>query len=131
MEAEAGRLRIDLRSAASVGEPLLPEVRAAVESQWGIEVLNVYGMSEGLYANCCHRSKAAHLPDDLCIVEPVDAAGYPVSAGQRAAKFYLTNLYNFTTPLSRSASQEPSALLAGRYQARKSTLREGAGGGVR
>lgn len=100
-EAQAGRLDLLLKTGGSIGEVLLPELREAIKTTFGIDMLDIYGMSEGLYANVCHLSKQGHLAEDLCIVEPVDAEGRPVPPGKRAAKFYLTNLYNLTTPLIR------------------------------
>jgi phenylacetate-coenzyme A ligase PaaK-like adenylate-forming protein len=52
-----------------------------------------------------------HLPDDLVIVEPVDANGEPVPAGQPAAKINLTNLYNHTQPLIRYEITDAMTLL--------------------
>ena len=42
-----------------------------------------------------------HLSEDLVIVEPVDEQGRPVAPGDRAAKVYLTNLFNRVLPLIR------------------------------
>ena len=100
-EAKAGRLNISLGRAGTSGEPLFPEIRAAVERCWPVRVDNLYRASEGFYAGVCHRSNDGHLPDDLCILEPVDDQGRPVPPGQKAAKFYFSNLYNFTLPLIR------------------------------
>jgi phenylacetate-coenzyme A ligase PaaK-like adenylate-forming protein len=110
-EAAAGRLNIPLEIAQTSGEPLLPEIRAAVESAWPVRVRNIYGASEGFYAGVCHCSNDGHLPDDLCIFEPVDHEGRPVVAGQLAAKYYFTNLYNFTLPIIRLEITDQITLL--------------------
>jgi len=100
-EARAGRLRIAPQVVMSCGEPLLPEARAEVEAAFGVPVLDYWGMSEGMYAMPCGQGAIMHLPDDLCIVEPVDEAGLPVAAGTPAAKILLTNLFNPVQPLIR------------------------------
>ncbi len=99
LEARAGRLRIAPRRVIAISEPLLPEIRAALDEAWGVPIANGYGMSEGAFTGCCGQS--IHLPDDLCLLEPVDSAGRPVSAGTPAARVLLTNLYNPVSPLIR------------------------------
>jgi phenylacetate-coenzyme A ligase PaaK-like adenylate-forming protein len=100
-EAAAGRLRIAPRMVGTTSEPLLPEIREAIAATWGVPLFNALGTTEGLMGGSCSAGRGIHLNDDVCIVEPVDAAGQPVPAGERAAKVYLTNLYNLTTPLIR------------------------------
>lgn len=100
-EARAGRLRIAPRFVGSTAEPLLPEIRKAIEEVWGGAVGNKWACSEGGAAESCGQGRGMHLDDDLCIVEPVDAEGRPVSPGVRSAKIYLTNLYNHALPLIR------------------------------
>ncbi len=101
-EARAGRLRIAPRRVASTAEPLLPEVRAAVEETWQAPIANLWGTSEGgIMALGCYRSDGMHLNEDMVIVEPVDEHGAPVPAGARAAKVYMTNLCNPLQPLIR------------------------------
>jgi phenylacetate-coenzyme A ligase PaaK-like adenylate-forming protein len=99
LEAQAGRLRIAPRRIITISEPLLPELRALLERTWQVPVANAYGMSEGLFSGFCGH--ASHLPDDLCIVEAVDAAGRPVPTGVSAARILVTNLYNRALPLIR------------------------------
>ena len=70
-EADARRLRIAPRRVVAISEPLLPEARAVIERTWGVPVANGYGMSEGVFTGACGQSM--HLPDDLCIVEPIGA----------------------------------------------------------
>jgi phenylacetate-CoA ligase len=98
-EAQAGRLRIAPRRVMAISEPLFPEARAAVQQAWDVPVGNRYGMSEGVFAGFCGH--ASHLPDDLCLFEPVDQAGRPVPDGVRSQRVYVTNLYNLALPLIR------------------------------
>ena len=72
LEARAGRLLIAPRRVMAISEPLFPEARAAVQQAWDVPVGGRYGMSEGVFAGFC--GLASHLPDDLCLFEPVDAA---------------------------------------------------------
>lgn len=100
-EARAGRLRISPKLVRPGSEPLLPEIRAALRETWNCTVLNVYGTSEGASASSCGESDGMHLNDDLTIFEAVDAEGMPLAPGQRAAKLYITNLFNHAQPLIR------------------------------
>lgn len=100
-EASAGRLRIAPCQILSCSEPLLPEIRAAAEQAWGVRVGNIWGMSEGGCAGVACEQGRMHLSEDLVIVEPVDEEGRPVAPGERAAKIYLTNLFNRLLPLIR------------------------------
>lgn len=100
-EAEAGRLTIAPRLVATTSEPLLPEIRAAISRAWNTPVFNGFGSTEGLMGGSCSADRGIHLSDDFFVVEPVDAAGKRVPPGTRAAKVYLTSLYNRAQPLIR------------------------------
>jgi phenylacetate-coenzyme A ligase PaaK-like adenylate-forming protein len=100
-EAKAGRLTIAPLRVVANSEPLLPEVRRALEEAWGAPVDNSYGTSEGGVAYSCPDGRGMHLADDLVIVELVDEQGEPVAPGETSAKIYLTNLFNHTQPLLR------------------------------
>jgi len=110
-EARVGRLQIAPREVLSVAEPLLPETRAAAERAWGTPVGNIWAASEsgGIAVPCAHAR--SHLNEDLLIVEPVDEDGRPVGPGQRAAKVYLTNLYNRALPLIRYEITDEATIL--------------------
>jgi phenylacetate-coenzyme A ligase PaaK-like adenylate-forming protein len=110
IEARAHRLRIAPRRVVAISEPLPPEVRAMVEEAWGAPVASGYGMSEGAFTGACRGG--LHLPDDLCIVEAVDAEGRPVGPGERSHHLYLTNLYNHTLPLIRYEVTDELILVA-------------------
>jgi phenylacetate-coenzyme A ligase PaaK-like adenylate-forming protein len=85
----------------TTSEPLLPEIRAAVAATWQAPLFNGFGTTEGLMGGSCSAGRGMHLSNDVCLLEPVDAQGDPVGPGERAAKLYLTNLYNRTQPLIR------------------------------
>jgi phenylacetate-CoA ligase len=100
-EARMGRLRIAPEQVLSCAEPLLPEIRMAAQEAWGTPVGNIWAASEGggIAVPCAHSR--SHLSEDLTIVEPVDDDGRPVAPGERAAKIYVTNLFNRALPLIR------------------------------
>jgi len=100
-EAIAGRLRIAPRMVGSSGEPLLPEMRSAMEEAWRCPILNAWGASEGVFAGACGQGRGMHLSEDVAIFELVDKDGNPVTPGVRSAKMYITNLYNHVQPLIR------------------------------
>ena len=100
-EARRDRLRITPRLITTMSEPLLAETRRGIEDTWSCPVLNYYGCSEGASAGACGLGRGMHLNEDACIFELVDAAGRPVSAGERAAKLYITPLFNHAQPLIR------------------------------
>ncbi len=112
-EAEAGRLTIAPRLVATTSEPLLPEIRAAVGRVWGAALFNGFGSTEGLMGGSCSGERGMHLSDDLFVLEPVDAAGAPVRPGTRAAKVYVTSLYNLTQPLIRYELTDELCVLDG------------------
>ena len=100
-ETETGRLRISPRRILTSGEPLLAEIRTALEASWGVAVVNAYGSTEiGIHGGC-GGSAGVHLSEDLAIVELVDVAGRPVPSGVRSDKIFMTNLYNHAQPLIR------------------------------
>ena len=101
-EAKAGRLRIAPRTVGPNGEPLLPEMRKAMEEAWSVPVGGTWGTSEACCTGqSCLFAGGMHLAEDLMIVEPVDAHGQPVEPGQLSAKILLTNLMNPVLPLIR------------------------------
>jgi phenylacetate-CoA ligase len=112
-EAEAGRLRISPRRVISSSEPLLPEIRAAVEQAWRVPVVNVWATSEACCNPSCGVGAGAHLSDDLAIVEPVDVTGQLVPPGERSDKIYLTNLFNHALPLIRFEITDQLTFLEG------------------
>lgn len=110
-EARAGRLRIAPKRVLSSAEPLLPEIRSAVEETWGVRVGNWWGASEGGPLGVPCAVERTHLSEDLLIVEPVDEQGRPVPPGVASAQIYLTNLYNHTMPLIRYKITDEVTLL--------------------
>jgi len=112
-EALEGRLKIAPRYVETGGELLMERTREGVRDLWGVEIDDAWTVVEGAYAFSCAPGRAMHLPDDLVIIEPVDASGRPVGAGEPAAKVYLTNLYNRTQPLIRFEIADGMTVLDG------------------
>lgn len=110
-EAREAHLRISPRQVIAISEPLLPEVRAAAAATWRAPVVDGYGMSEGLFGGSCPH--AIHLPDDLCLVELIDAGGQPARPGTPSERIYVTNLYNHVLPLIRFEVTDELTLLEG------------------
>lgn len=111
LEARSGRLRIAPRRVIAISEPLLPEARQVIHETWGAPIANGYAMSEGVFAGFCGDS--IHLPDDLCIFEPIDAGGQPVGPGVLSHRVLVTNLYNHTQPLIRYEVTDQVTLIDG------------------
>lgn len=109
-EADAGRLRISPKRVVAISEPLLPEARAVIERTWGIPVANGYGMSEGVFTGACGQSM--HLPDDLCVVEPIGSNRQRVGVVEPGGVL-ITNLYNPLLPLIRYEVSDELAVLDG------------------
>ena len=100
-EGDRGELRIAPRLIATIAEPLLPEMRTAIGTAWSCPVINCFGASEGVSAGSCGIGRGMHLNEDLCIFELVNNDGRAVSPGERAAKLYITPLFNYAQPLIR------------------------------
>lgn len=101
-EAREGRLRVAPRLVVATSEPLLPDLRGAIESVWGAPVMNWWGTSEaGATGSSCGFAPGMHLAEDMMIVEPVDDAYRPVAAGEKTTRVLVTNLVNPLLPLIR------------------------------
>lgn len=101
-EQIAGRLSIQPEIVATHSELLTAPMAERIKRAWGITPFNHYGLSEMpcLGIDCEHH-RGIHPFEDLCIIEPVDTEGNPVSPGTPCDKFYLTNLIYRTQPLIR------------------------------
>jgi phenylacetate-coenzyme A ligase PaaK-like adenylate-forming protein len=100
-EKRAGRLEHAPREIWTGGETLSPTLRHFVAEAFGCPVVDNYGASEFLaLATECSAGRL-HLNSDWAILEPVDADGQPVPAGEPGATTLLTNLANHAQPLIR------------------------------
>jgi phenylacetate-coenzyme A ligase PaaK-like adenylate-forming protein len=112
-EAMAGRLRISPRLVMCASEPLLPETRQRVAEAWSVSVVNSYFTCEGPSASDCGHDAGMHLNADVCVFEPVDEGGRAVRAGERAAKVFVTPLFNHALPLIRYELTDEMTILEG------------------
>ncbi len=112
LEAEAGRLHLGPSSVSTTGEQCSEELRDLVRRTWGVEIRDYWGLTEGVFAFPCSAGRAMHLPDDLVILEVVDANNKPVGPGEQGAKALLTVLYNKTQPLIRYEVGDAMTLLS-------------------
>ena len=110
-EATAGRLRIDPVQVWCGGEPLTPEVRAAVVAVWDRPIVNGWGATEIGFTGFSCRSARMHLAEDIGIIEVVDPEGRPVPVGQAGSKIFVTNLINHTLPMIRYEVSDELTLL--------------------
>jgi phenylacetate-coenzyme A ligase PaaK-like adenylate-forming protein len=90
---------------------------------WQAPIFNGFGSTEGLMGGSCSAGRGLHLSDDLFVIEPVGADGNPVPPGVRAAKVYLTSLYNRTQPLIRYELTDEVVVLDGPCPCGTSLLR--------
>ena len=99
--AAQGALQFKPREIWTGGERLSPAVRHHVEQVLGCVLRNSYGASEFMSIGweCGHGQM--HANTDWLILEPIDAQGQPVPAGQASHSTLLTNLANFVQPLIR------------------------------
>ncbi|TGD90713.1 phenylacetate--CoA ligase family protein [Mycolicibacterium sp. CH28] len=100
-EQEAGRLNINPLVITSGGELLLPSVRQRAQEVFGCVVTETYNASEATPLSLPCREGILHLNTDWYLVEPIDASGEVVPAGQRSDSLLLTNLANYVQPLIR------------------------------
>jgi phenylacetate-coenzyme A ligase PaaK-like adenylate-forming protein len=102
-EQLCGRLQIAPFAVGCASEPLTDDIRARVRAAWGRDPANVYASTEAFLVGSSTPAtpQALEIPEDLLIVEVVDARNRPVPDGEVGEKLLLTNLGNFTQPLIR------------------------------
>lgn len=97
------------RRALVTGGPLLPTVRAALESEHGVDVFEAYGTADaGGLGYECKAKRGWHVSTHAIIEILSPATGDPVPAG-RAGEVVVTNA-NSVYPLLRFATGDLSAL---------------------
>jgi phenylacetate-CoA ligase len=90
-----------LAQVMAVGEPVTPELRAAVREAWGVPVKDSYSCEEaGYLAIQCPLHEVLHVQSENVLLEIVDDAGRPCRPGE-AGRVLVTSLHNFATPLIR------------------------------
>lgn len=100
-EQKRGRLNIHPVGLTASSETLLPEMRAEIETVFGVPMIDLYGSTEGLIGLSAPGDAAIAFASDSCIVEFVDENDQPVAPGVTADAALVTNLYNRVQPLIR------------------------------
>jgi phenylacetate-CoA ligase len=100
-EQRAGRLALRLDAVWTGGETLTPGQRSAIGEAFDAPVHDSYGASECFTIAGACRHGHLHLNADWAILEPVDAQGCPVPAGELGTSTLLTNLANHAQPIIR------------------------------
>ena len=100
-EQKSGRLHIAPVIVMTGGEYLSDDLRERLADAFHCYVQTSYACTEGGCVACECTQRHFHINDDWVIVEPVDANGRPVPDGTLAAKYLLTNLFNYTQPMIR------------------------------
>lgn len=97
-----GELSLDPEFVSLGSEPLPEPTRARIQAAFPrAEIMETYGATEHLaLANQC-KAGALHLNTDLCVLEPMDAAGRPVPPGTPSEHVLLTNLVETAMPIIR------------------------------
>ena len=100
-EQAAGRLRIAPALLLSGAERLSTPLGERISEAFRCPVRDTYAASEfmGIAFDC--RYGRLHVNADWLILEPVDASGEPVAAGEASRTTLLTNLANRVQPLIR------------------------------
>ena len=116
--AEAGVLeQIPLRYGIFGAEPWSDAMREKLESAWGVDACDIYGLSEvigpGVAAEC-HEGKAGlHVFDDHFLPEIVDPeTGRAVAPGERG-ELVLTTLTKRAFPVLRYRTGDVTSFVAG------------------
>jgi phenylacetate-coenzyme A ligase PaaK-like adenylate-forming protein len=97
-----GRLSIAPEVMSLGSEPLTPSARASLHAAFPTTLLReTYGTTEcpTIATECSHGHM--HVNEDVCLLESVDMAGYPVPEGQAGAKVLVTNLACRAQPIIR------------------------------
>jgi len=98
-EQEAGRLRLSLTALSTSSELRTPAMTERLAAAFGVEPLDLYATTEGLFGAECERHDGIHLFDDATVVENVDQDGHPVPSGTPGARVLVTNLHNLVQPI--------------------------------
>jgi phenylacetate-CoA ligase len=123
-EQQAGRLRIAPRKFSSCAETLTRDVRDLAAQAWDAPVLDVYASTETCVIGAeCPWATGLHVPEDLLIVEVVDAHNRPVPPGVLGDKVLVTVLFNRALPLIRYELTDLAALATQRCPCGRPHLR--------
>jgi phenylacetate-CoA ligase len=90
-----------LRQIRSYNEMLTEEVREACRRVFGVEIIDMYSISEaGYLALQCPQCRHYHVQSEGVLLEILDETGQPCGPGQ-SGRVVITPLHNFATVLLR------------------------------
>jgi phenylacetate-CoA ligase len=116
LEEGINRKDLHLKKAVVGAEPHSEDTRKKIETLYGIDVYNCYGLSElngpGVAFECVHKS-GMHLWEDSYIMEIIDPDTLePVGEGE-TGELVLTTLRREATPLIRYRTRDLTAVIPG------------------
>jgi phenylacetate-CoA ligase len=116
--ADGLRERIPLRYGIFGAEPWSESMREKLETAWGIDACDVYGLSEiigpGVAAECRENKGALHVFDDHFLPEIVDHdTGQAVATGERG-ELVLTTVTKEAFPVLRYRTGDVTSFVDGR-----------------
>ncbi len=95
-----------LEMAVLAGAPLPPNMRAAVEQDWGLGVREIYGSNETLFLGASCPQGSLHLATELFVAEVLDLdSGAPAAPGAPGV-LVLTHLGPKAMPLVRYSTRD-------------------------
>jgi phenylacetate-coenzyme A ligase PaaK-like adenylate-forming protein len=100
-ELAAGHLRIRPVAVETAGESMTAASRARLAAAFGCPIHDVYGATEFTMMAIDCPAGWLHVNSDWVVLEPVDAAGRPIPAGQPSHTVLLTNLAGRLQPIIR------------------------------
>jgi phenylacetate-CoA ligase len=98
--ARGGRPQ-SLEEVRLISEPLDPELRERLATEWQVRCTDLYSANEvGYIAFRCREQGALHVQSESVLVEVLDDAGEPCAPGE-TGRVVVTSLHNLATPLLR------------------------------
>jgi phenylacetate-CoA ligase len=91
----------NLKEVRTMGEILYPELRERCQSQWNVEVSDVYSCEEfGILAIQCPEFPHHHVQSENVLIEVLHPDNTPCKPGE-VGKTVISSLHNFATPMLR------------------------------
>lgn len=96
-------------------EPWTDEMRRAVEEGWGIDAIDIYGLSEiigpGVSCECLEAKHGMHINEDHFLVEVIDPVSGEVLPKGEVGELVFTTITKEAMPLIRYRTRDLSRLI--------------------